>query len=251
MASHAGAQVQVSGGGTGTGIASLLAGTADVANASRPMNDRERVTLSNDRHVEAHETRVALDALAIYVHTENPIASLSMEQLASIYRGQVTRWSEVGGPDRPIVLYSRENNSGTYAYFKEHVLGNMDFAVTAQTLPGTAAVINAVSRDVGGIGYGGIGYGQGVRTVPLVGRDGAPIQPTLENATSGEYPLSRFLFVYTAGEPTGLAADFLAFVTSEQGQRLVEQAGFYPLPHEGSAAEGGAAPIHTAEAAPQ
>jgi phosphate transport system substrate-binding protein len=248
MASHEGAQVQVSGGGSGTGIASLLGGTADIANASRPMNDRERASLSSDRHAEANETRVALDALAVYVHTDNAIASLTMEQLASIYRGQVTNWSAVGGPDRPIVLYSRENNSGTYAYFKEHVLGNQDFALTAQTLPGTAAVINAVSHDVSGIGYGGIGYAEGVRTVPIVGADGAPVDPTLENATSGRYPLSRFLFMYTAGEPRGLAADFIGFVTSEEGQRLVEQAGFYPLPRDGAAA---AASPEGAAAAPQ
>jgi phosphate transport system substrate-binding protein len=252
MAAHEGAQVQVSGGGSGTGISSLLGGTADIANASRPMNDRERATLSSDRHAEAHETRVALDALAIYVHTDNAIASLTMEQLASIYRGQVTNWSAVGGPDRPIVLYSRENNSGTYAYFKEHVLQSQDFALNTQTLPGTAAVINAVSHDVSGIGYGGIGYAEGVRTVPITGADGAPIEPTLENATSGRYPLSRFLFMYTAGEPRGLAADFIGFVTSEEGQRLVEQAGFYPLPREGAAAAPAAeaAPAAAAEAAP-
>lgn len=249
MASHEGAQVQVSGGGSGTGISSLLGGTADIANASRPMNDRERATLSSDRHAEAHETRVALDALAIYVHTDNAIASLTMEQLASIYRGQVTNWSAVGGPDRPIVLYSRENNSGTYAYFKEHVLGNQDFALTAQTLPGTAAVINAVAHDVSGIGYGGIGYAEGVRTVPIVGADGAPVEPTLENATSGRYPLSRFLFMYTAGEPTGLAADFIGFVVSDEGQRLVDQAGFYPLPREGEAAASPAAEAPAAAAA--
>jgi phosphate transport system substrate-binding protein len=236
MASHEGVQVQVTGGGSGTGIAALLGGTADIASASRPMNDRERATLSRERHAEARESRVALDALAVYVHDQNPVTSLTMEQLASIYRGQVTRWSEVGGPDRPIVLYSRENNSGTYTYFKEHVLGNQDFALTAQTLPGTAAVINAVSRDPNGIGYGGIGYAEGVRTVPIAGADGEPVAPSLENATSGRYPLSRFLLMYTAGEPRGLAADFLAFVASPDGQRLVEQAGFYPLPREGAAA---------------
>ena len=218
------------------------------------MNDRERATLSSDRHAEAHETRVALDALAVYVHTDNAIPSLTMEQLASIYRGQVTNWSAVGGPDRPIVLYSRENNSGTYAYFKEHVLGNQDFALTAQTLPGTAAVINAVSHDVSGIGYGGIGYAEGVRTVPIVGADGAPVEPTLENATSGRYPLSRFLFMYTAGDPAGLAAEFIGFVTSEEGQRLVEQAGFYPLPREAAGAPAVEAPTAAPEgaaAAPQ
>lgn len=236
MASHPGATIQVSGGGSGTGIAALLGGTADVANASRPMNERERASLESERHASAHETRVALDALAVYVHAENPLPSLTMEQLAGIYRGRITRWSEVGGADQPIVLYSRENNSGTYAYFKEHVLGGEDFAVTAQTLPGTAAVINAVTRDPNGIGYGGIGYAQGLRTVPIAGTDGVAVEPTLENATSGRYPLSRFLFMYTAGEPSGLAADFITWVGAADGQALVEAAGFYPLPREAVAA---------------
>ncbi len=234
MAASPGDVVQVSGGGSGTGISALLAGTADIASASRPMNERERETLSRERHIEAHETRVALDALAIYVHTDNPIASLTMEQLAGIYRGQITNWSAVGGPDRTIVLYSRENNSGTYAYFKEHVLENADFAVSAQTLPGTAAVINAVAQDPAGIGYGGIGYAQGIRTVPIAGADGVVVEPTLANATTGRYPLSRSLFMYTAGEPSGLAAELITFVTSDAGQALVERAGFYPLPREGA-----------------
>jgi phosphate transport system substrate-binding protein len=243
MAAHPGATIQVSGGGSGTGIAALLGGTADIANASRPMNERERASLEAERHASARETRVALDALAIYVHQDNPVASLTMEQLARVYRGQVTRWSEVGGPDRPIVLYSRENNSGTYAYFKEHVLDGADFAVTAQTLPGTAAVINAVTRDPNGIGYGGIGYAQGLRTLPIAGAEGVPVEPTMENATSGRYALSRFLFMYTAGEPTGLAADFVAWVGGAEGQALVEAAGFYPLPREAAAEDDhGAAP---------
>ncbi len=245
MQRHEGAVVQVSGGGSGTGIASLLGGTADIANASRPMSDRERTTLAAERHAEAVEHRVALDALAVYVHGDNPIASLTLAQLASVFRGQITNWSELGGADRPIVLYSRENNSGTYAYFKEHVLDGADFAATAQTLPGTAAVINAVSRDAGGIGYGGIGYSTGVRAVPIAGDDGAPIAPSMENATSGRYPLSRFLFMYTAGAPTGTAADFIAFVGSAEGQQLVEEAGFYPLPRPSS----GAAPPEPERAA--
>lgn len=258
MATHEGTAVQVSGGGSGTGIAALLGGTADIANASRPMNDRERASLSADRHAEAHETRVALDALAVYVHQDNAIPSLTMAQLSSIFRGQVTNWSEVGGPDRPIVLYSRENNSGTYAYFKEHVLHGGDFAAQAQTLPGTAAVINAISHDPNGIGYGGIGYAEGVRVLP-VSNGGEPIPPTMQNALSGSYPISRYLFMYTAGEPSGLAADFLTWVVSPEGQALVEQAGYYPLPREGTAAapaptaapaDPGAAPAPADPAAP-
>lgn len=229
MRSHEARTIEVSGGGSGTGVAALLNGTTDVANMSRPLRDSERTQLAQ-RGGTPTETPVALDAIAVYVHRDNPIPSLTIDQLAQIYRGRITRWSELGGADRPIVLYSRENNSGTYAYFKEHVLDDLDFAAAAQTLPGTAAVINAVARDPNSIGYGGIGYGSGVRTVPIAGEDGTPIEPTMENATSGRYPLARYLFMVTPDEPTGVAREFLDWVRSPEGQALVENAGFYPLP---------------------
>ena len=260
MASHAGSVVEVSGGGSGTGFAALLNGTTDVANASRPINEREVASLLETRHVAPHEVAVALDALAIYVHNDNAIASLTMEQLSQIFRGQITNWSGVGGPDAPIVLYSRENNSGTYAYFKEHVLDGADFAVTAQTLPGTAAVINAVAHDGNGIGYGGIGYAAGVRTVPVVPTGGtAPVAPTMENAVAGTYPIARFLYMYTGGEPTGASADFLAWVITPAGQAVVTDSGFFPLPPGGAppsaairrgADPAGIAPAPTAPPAP-
>ncbi len=237
MRSRTSATVQVSGGGSGTGIAALINGTTDIANASREIQGSERRTIAQRRGAEPHETRVALDAVAVYVNESNPVSSLTIPQLRAIYRGEIRNWSEVGGPDRRIVLYSRENNSGTYAYFKEHVLEDLDFAATAQTLPGTAAVINAVAQDPGGVGYGGIGYGQGVKTLSIASEGGRPIAPTLENATNGAYPLARFLHMYTVGEPSGLAADFIAWVRSEEGQALVERAGFYPLPASGELVE--------------
>jgi phosphate transport system substrate-binding protein len=236
MDANPGKVLQVSGGGSGTGVAALINGTADLANASRPIKDKERKQLAKRRGVEAQEFRVALDSLAVYVPAANKIEALSIPQLKKIFRGQVTNWKDVGGEDRPIVLYSRENNSGTYAYFKEHVLDNEDFAATAQTLPGTAAVINAVSRDAGGIGYGGIAYSEGVRTVQVAAADGEPVEPTMENATSGKYPLSRFLNIYSAGEPSGIAKEYLEFVLSDAGQKVVEGVGYYPLPKEATAA---------------
>lgn len=235
MHSHAGTTIQVSGGGSGTGFAALLDGTTDIADASRPINEREIADLQTRRHAAAHETRVAIDALAVYVNQSSTLQSLSLDQLSQIFRGEVTNWSAVGGPDAPIVLYSRENNSGTYAYFKEHVLHNADFAAQAQTLPGTAAVINAVSHDPNGIGYGGIGYAEGVRVLSI-SNGGEPVAPTMANALSGSYPISRYLFMYTAGDPSGLAAEFLAWVVTPDGQALVEEAGYYPLPHDAPAA---------------
>jgi len=225
MQTRPGTALEVSGGGSGTGIAALLNRTTDIANASRPLNARERGQMPA-----AVETRVALDALAVYVHHTNRLPSVTMAQLALVFRGRITNWSELGGEDRPIVLYSRENNSGTYAYFKEHVLGGNDFAAAAQTLPGTAAVIHAVAHDRNGIGYGGIGFGTGVRTVPVATEDGAPVAPTLENATGGLYPLSRFLFMVTREPATGATRAFLDWVVSPEGQAVVTPAGFYPLP---------------------
>lgn len=232
MEANPGKVLQVSGGGSGTGIAALINGTADLANASRPIKDREEKQLLERRGVKAERFAVALDALAVYVPVSNDIETLTIPQLKKIFRGQTTNWKDVGGEDRPIVIYSRENNSGTYAYFKEHVLDNEDFAATAQTLPGTAAVINAVSKDPGGIGYGGIAYAEGVRTVKVASADGEAVEPTMENATSGEYPLSRFLNIYSAGKPSGLAKEYLDFVLSPKGQQVVQGVGYYPLPKE-------------------
>jgi phosphate transport system substrate-binding protein len=236
MKAHPGRVVQVSGGGSGTGIAALLNGTADLANSSRPMKDKEKAQIKERRGAEPKEFEVALDALAVYVPVDSKIEALTIPQLKKIFRGQATSWKELGGEDRTIVLYSRENNSGTYAYFKEHVLDNEDFAATAQTLPGTAAVINAVSKDPGGIGYGGIAYAEGVRSIKVAAEGAEPVAPSMENATSGKYPLSRFLSIYSVGEPKGIAKEYIDFVLSSEGQRLVEGVGYYPLPAEKAAA---------------
>jgi hypothetical protein len=205
------------------------------------MKDRERAQVLGAPWREAHETRVALDALAVYVQTASPIQSLTIPQIRGIFRGQITNWNQVGGPDHEIILYSRENNSGTYAYFKEHVLEEMDFAANVQTLPGTAAVINAISRDPYGIGYGGIAYAEGVRAIRVAAEGGEPVEPNLANATSGATRSARFLYVYTAGAPRGLAADFIAFVTPE-GAARGREAGFYPLPARRCECEPAASP---------
>ncbi len=231
MAGHAGTTIQVTGGGSGTGIAALVNGTTDICASSRPMKDAERTQLRDGRAAEAKEIPVALDALAVYVHETNPVPPLSLDQVKSIYTGVVTNWKDVGGPDAPIILYSRENNSGTYVYFKEHVLGNADFAAAAQTLPGTAAVTNAVARDPNAIGYGGIAYAKGIRLVPLrKTAEEPPVDPNMENAVSGLYPVSRFLYFYTAGDPAGEAARFIEWALSPEGQAIIQEVGYYPLP---------------------
>jgi len=229
-ATDPGVSVQVSGGGSGTGIAALLNGTTDIANASREIHEREREQLREDRGVDAREHRVAIDAVAVYVNEGNPIRALSVPELREIFRGRTRWWSDVGGARRRIVLYGRENNSGTYAYFKEHVLDRHDFAAEAQSLPGTAAVIHALSRDVHGIGYGGIGYGEGVVALAVAAENAPPVRPGAETAVDGSYPLARFLFMYTAGEASEDATAFLRWILSDEGQAVVEDAGFFPLP---------------------
>jgi phosphate transport system substrate-binding protein len=135
----------------------------------------------------------------------------------------------VGGPNAPIVLYSRENSSGTYVFFKENVLGNEDFASQAQTLPGTAAVVNAIAKEKNGIGYGGAAYAKGVKEVKIVGKDGQAWAPSAENVKSGKYPLSRPLFMYTRGKPAGEAKEFIDFCLSPAGQAIVTQVGYFPI----------------------
>jgi phosphate transport system substrate-binding protein len=225
MQLHPAITIEVAGGGSGTGLAALHAGTVEIAAASRPLSAREQRTMPD-----ARATPVAVDALAIYVHRDAAIRALTLAQLADLFTGRVDRWSSVGGGDAPVVLYGRENSSGTYAFFKERVLGGRDFSIRAQSLPGTAAILHALSRDPNGIGYGGIGYGGGARTVALVGEEGTPVEPTIENTLSGRYPLSRELHLVTRGEPRGTARDFVAFVLSAEGQALVREVGFYPLP---------------------
>jgi len=231
MNDHAGITIQVTGGGSGTGIAALINGTTDICQSSRPMKDKERSDLKAKRNADAVETRVALDAIAVYVSQSNPIEELSLAALARIYKGEARMWKEVGGTStKPIVVYGRENNSGTYAFFKEHVLANKDFASSVQTLAGTAAVVAAVKGDENGIGYGGIAYSEGVKLVKLKKDDASPaIAPSLEAAQNGSYPLSRFLLFYTAGEPTGTVKRFIDWTRSDEGQRVIEEVGYYPL----------------------
>ena len=174
MQKNSGAKIQVTGGGSGTGIAALTNGTTDIAESSRPMKPQEVTATEGRDGGKVKEQPVALDALSIYVGKSNPIEEISLPQLRKIYTGAIGNWKEVGGADAPINLYSRENNSGTYVFFKEHVLQNDDFDSSAQTLPGTAAVVNAVAKDANGIGYGGIAFAEGVKRLKVKKDDLAP-----------------------------------------------------------------------------
>jgi phosphate transport system substrate-binding protein len=233
MKNNPGSRIQVTGGGSGTGIAALINGTTDIAESSRPMKDKEKEGVKNKSGKVVAEIPVAVDGLAVYLHTSNPVKVLSIEQLKDIYTGKTTNWKQVGGNDARIITYGRENNSGTYAYFKEHVLANADFHPSVQTLPGTAAVTNAVAKDPKAIGYGGIAYAKGIHHAQVKKDAASPaVEPNMENVLSGTYPISRHLYWYTAGEPAGEVKKLVDWVLSADGQKLVESVGYYPLAKE-------------------
>ncbi len=226
--------IQVTGGGSGTGIAALINGSTDICESSRPMKDKEKQDVQAKRNAPAIETKVALDALAVYVNDKSPLQEISIPALAKIYLGETKDWKDVGGKPHNIILYGRENNSGTYGYFKEHVLDNKDFASNTQTLAGTSAVVNAVKGDVFGIGYGGIAYLEGIKALKVKKDDTAPaVAPNLQTAQDGSYPISRFLYFYTAGQPAGTIKKFIDWVKGPDGQKVIGDVGYYPLAKEG------------------
>jgi phosphate transport system substrate-binding protein len=222
--------IQVTGGGSGVGIAALINGGTDICQASRPMKETEKGQVRKRHGKDVKEIPVALDGVAIYVSESNPIKSITQPQLQSIYTGKITNWRELGGKDGKIVVYGRENSSGTYQFFKDHVLKNQDFAREVQTLPGTGAIVNAVSKDPASIGYGGIAYASGIRVVPVSPDDkSAAVLPSLVTVKTGQYPLSRNLFFYTVGEPAGDVKTFIDWVLGAEGQKLCEAVGYYPI----------------------
>lgn len=230
MAANPGAVLQVTGGGSGTGIAALINGTTDIATASREMKQDEKLKLRDRYQTMGIEIPVAKDGLAVYLHESNGVKEFSFEQLHDIYTAKITNWKQVGGADAPITLYGRENSSGTYVFFKEVVLLGADFAPSCQTLPGTAAVVNAVAQDPNGIGYGGAAYAKGVRECAVRKDVGSPaVLPSEATVKDGSYPLARPLFFYTRRQPEGNVKAFVSWVLSADGQGIVKQVGYYPL----------------------
>jgi phosphate transport system substrate-binding protein len=230
MQAKSGVVVQVTGGGSGVGIAALINGGTDLAQSSRPIKDAEKAQVKEKRGKEVVEIPVALDGLAIYVHSSNPVKEITLAQAKDVYTGKIGNWKELGGADAPIIAYSRENNSGTYMYFKEHVLKNEDFMPEALNMPGTAAVINAVGKDKNAIGYGGIAYGKGIKAIKVKKDANSPaVEPTMANVMSEKYPISRALYFYTAGQPEGDAKAFIEWILSPKGQKICESVGYYPL----------------------
>ncbi|MGB5139819.1 MAG: phosphate ABC transporter substrate-binding protein [Candidatus Zixiibacteriota bacterium] len=230
MAKNPESVIQVTGGGSGVGFAALINGTTDICEASRPIKPKEIQSLKARFNVPGVEIRVARDGLTVYFNEANPVNELTMDQLAQIYAGEILNWKEVGGKDAKIIVYGRENSSGTYVYFKDEVLKGEDFAPQVQTLPGTAAIVNAIARDAQGIGYGGAAYAKGVKYCAMKADAASPAyKPELEHVKSGAYPLSRYLFWYVRNKPSGEIKKFVDFVLSEEGQKVVSEVGYFPL----------------------
>ncbi len=232
MKENPGVVIQVAGGGSGTGIAALLNGSTDICEASRDMKEKEYAQ-AKAKGITPYRVSVALDGISVYLNESNPVKELSFAQLKGIYTGAITNWKEVGGNDARIILYGRENNSGTYAFFKEEVLDEEDYSEYTQTLPGTAAVVNAVSKDDNGIGYGGIAWAKGVKDAAIRKTDDSKaIMPTMETVSNGTYPISRDLYWFFNGKPTGQLKALVNWALSEQGQKIAEEMDYIPLPKE-------------------
>lgn len=232
MAQNPSVKIQVTGGGSGTGLAALQNQTTDLATSSRKIRGKEIEACLRNFGRRPTEYRVALDGIMIFVHESNPVKELSLEQLQRIFTGKARNWKEFGGPDGRINLYSRENSSGTYEFFKEHVLLGRDFAASAQTMPGTAGVVAAVAKDRLGIGYGGAGYGAGAKHLAVKKDENSPaIDPNEETVVKGIYPIWRYLYIYVnPALDKGPVSAYIRWIRSDDGQKVVKDVGFFPLP---------------------
>ncbi len=237
---HPDAEIAVSGGGSGTGINALINGTAEIANASRPIKDSEKQQ-AQDRGVVPVAHIIAYDGMAVIVHPSNPVGELSIEQLSDIFSGKTTNWRQMGGPDREILIINRDSSSGTYEAFKQLVVQmngtapERDYAAAALAMQSNQIVVETVAASKPAIGYCGLGYLQpNVKALKVAATGEAEaIKPTVANVESKSYPISRALYMYTDGEPTGVIADYLEYVKGP-GQQLVEQLGYVPISEDPS-----------------
>ena len=233
---HPGIRLSVTGGGSGTGIAALINGTVDIANASRQIKEEEREN-ARANGSEPVEFVIARDAIAVIVHLDNPVDHLTLQQISDIYSGKIDNWSEVGGEDRPIVRLSRETNSGTHVYFLEEVirLGQKDnttlFSRDTLLLPSSEGIGAEIRQNPNAIGYDGLGYVteemKVIGVAPTAGDDF--IFPSQETVNSGAYPIARDLYMYTNGQPQGIIAEYLAWILTPEAQEIVSELGFVPI----------------------
>jgi len=236
IAEHPEIRLSVTGGGSGTGIAAMINGTVDLANASRAMKQKE-IDQAQANGIDPVEHVVARDAIAVVINPENPVDELTMQQIAAIYTGQITNWKDVGGNDHPIVLTSRESNSGTYVYFLEEVVrvgaGDEEafFSPDALLLPSSEVISLEVSRNPNAIGYDGLGYVTAEQKMVAIRPDASQpaVLPSIESVNAGTYPISRPLYMYTPGEPVDVVRTYLDWILGPEGQEIVKTLGFVPL----------------------
>ena len=236
MEKNPGTALAVLGGGSSTGIAGLTNGTCDIANHSREWKPTE-IDLAWKKGVKPRFFVVAVDGVSIIVNAKNPLDEMKMSDIGALYRGDIKNWKAVGGPGLAVSLYGRQSNSGTYAFMQEHVLGNKNYSTDMKEMNGNAQIIEGVLQDEGGIGYVGVGYlfdkdgsvRKGIKVLKI--SDGAGAFSPLDKAAvdSGNYPVSRPLFQATNGMPGAAAAAFIRFEISDEGQKIVEREGFFPI----------------------
>jgi len=221
--------IQVTGGGSGVGLAALINGSTDIANSSRPIKSSEVGKLKEKYGSMGVEIPCAKDGLSVFLNKENIVSELTIKQLGDIFSGKITNWKEVGGADAKIQLYGRESSSGTFEFFKEHVV-KTDFSPRCQTLPGTAAIVNAVKKDKYSIGYGGSAYAEGVKDCK-VKKDAKSkgVLPTVATVKNNSYPITRYLYMYLKSKPKGETKAFVDWILSPAGQVYVQEVGYYPL----------------------
>jgi phosphate transport system substrate-binding protein len=236
---HPDVEVEVSGGGSGVGIAALEKGAIDIANASRNMKPEEVETARKNTGKTPKEIIVGYDALAVYVHKDNPLDSISIEQLAQIFAegGATAKWSQLGvkipgAVDDDIVRVSRQSSSGSYEFFRDHVLAKKDFKLGSRDMNGSKEVVELISATKTAIGYSGMGYAtQGVKMLKVAAKAGTiAYAPNVENALSKKYPLARSLQMYTLGEPEGAVKHYVDWIVSDAGEKILQESGYVPLP---------------------
>jgi phosphate transport system substrate-binding protein len=235
QSSHPEVRISVTGGGSGTGIAALINATVDIANASRKIKEEE-IDEAKSNGIDPVEHIIARDAIAVIVNPENPVNELTLKQIADIYSGKYSNWSEVGGDDRPIVRLSRETNSGTHVYFLETVLrlGNSDdktlFSMDTLLLPSSEGIIAEVRQNPNAIGYDGLGYvPKDLKMIAIAEEDGgAYVLPSIPTVNDKSYPIARDLYMYTDGQPTGIVKEYLDWILSPEAQEIVAELGFVP-----------------------
>jgi phosphate transport system substrate-binding protein len=232
---HPEVRISVTGGGSGTGIASLINKTVDIANASRKIKEEE-IKEATTNGVEPVEHIIARDAIAVIVNPENPVSQLTLKQISDLYSGKINNWKEVGGDDRPVVRLSRETNSGTHVYFLETVLrlGNSDdktlFSMDTLLLPSSEGIIAELRQNPNAIGYDGLGYvPKDLKMIAIAEEEGSSyVLPSIETVNDKSYPIARDLYMYTNGEPTGLVKEYLDWIISPEAQEIVAELGFVP-----------------------